>query len=102
LNNGLQTDVVLLDLTKALDKVPHDVLCSKLYNCGSTLGWIQHFLKHKTQQVLVDGYTSTPSIVTSAWGSSRYRAGPTIVFMLHQRYLSKYQIMCEANMLTTS
>jgi len=48
LNNGLQTDVVLLDLTKAIDKVPHDALCSKLYNCGITLGWIQHF-KHRTK-----------------------------------------------------
>ena len=66
MNNALQTDVILLDLTKAFNKVPHDALCSKLYNCGiggSTFGWIQHFLKHRTQQVLVDGCTSTPSIV---------------------------------------
>ena len=44
-----------IDLTKTFDKVPHGALCGKLYNCGirgSTLGWIQHFLKHRTQQVI--------------------------------------------------
>jgi len=32
---------------------------------GNTLGWVQDFLKNRTQQVIVDGYTSTPSAVTS-------------------------------------
>jgi len=61
-------DVVLLDLTKAFDKVSHKLLCSKLYSYeirGNTLGWIQDFLKHRTQQVIVDGYTSSPSAVAS-------------------------------------
>ena len=68
LNNGLQTDVILLDLTKAFDKVSHELLCGKLYNYGirgNTLGWIQNFLKHRTQRVLVDSCTSAPSSVTS-------------------------------------
>ena len=34
MNNELQTDAVLLDLTKTFDMVPHDVLCCKLYYSG--------------------------------------------------------------------
>ena len=44
LNDGLQTDVILLDMMKAFDKVSHELLCGKLYNYGirgNTLGWIQ-------------------------------------------------------------
>ena len=38
-----------MSLSKVFNKVPRDALSIKLYNCEircSTLGWIQHFLKH--------------------------------------------------------
>jgi len=48
----------LSDLTKVFDKVSHKHLwCSKPYSYGirgNTLGWMQKFLKHRTQQVTVD------------------------------------------------
>ena len=68
LNSGLQTDVLLLDFKKAFDKVPHQRLCHKLSHYGirnNTLNWIQNFLTNRTQQVIINGYSSSPSNVIS-------------------------------------
>ena len=53
---GNQVDIVLLDFTKALDKVPHQRLLHKLNFYGvrnNTLKWIESFLKHRSQKVVV-------------------------------------------------
>ena len=63
-----QTDVVLLDFTKAFDKVPHQRLLHKLefYGVRSSLHrWISSFLADRSQQVLLDGVTSTSAAVQS-------------------------------------
>ena len=68
LNEGNQTDVILLDFTKAFDKVPHNRLCSKLFMYGirgSLLLWIKNFLTGRTQQVVVNGHISDHTEVTS-------------------------------------
>ena len=45
LNNAEQVDAILLDLSKAFDKVPHIRLCHKLSGiAGHTLEWIENFL----------------------------------------------------------
>ena len=59
-----QTDVILLDFSKAFDKVPHKRLLYKLHHYGirnSNIGWIQDFLVGRTQQVLLEGVTSSHS-----------------------------------------
>ena len=69
LNTGNQTDVILLDFSKAFDKVPHNHLCHKLHHLGingyTLLAWIKHFLTIRQQQVVVNGESSSPSLVTS-------------------------------------
>ena len=65
---GIQTDAILLDLTKAFDRVPHMRLCNKLSYYGindNTLKWIKNFMHGRTQQVIVEGYHSSPINVTS-------------------------------------
>ena len=57
-----QTDVILLDFSKAFDKVPHKRLLYKLHHYGirnSNIGWIQDFLVGRTQQVLLEGVMSS-------------------------------------------
>ena len=68
LDEGKQTDVILLDFTKAFDKVPHNRFCCKLslYGIrGSLLLWIKNFLTGRTQQVVVNGRISGHTEVTS-------------------------------------
>ena len=68
LNNRNQTDVILLDFTKAFDKVSHKRLCSKLayYGIrGALLTWINNFLTGRTQRVTVNGCISDDTRVTS-------------------------------------
>ena len=68
LNRKEQTDAVLLDFSKAFDKVDHEKLLHKLSSLGiggPLLQWIRSFLSHREQSVLVDGATSSPAPVLS-------------------------------------
>ena len=65
---GKQTDVILLDFSKAFDRVSHMRLCHKLHHLGingSLLAWIKCFLSERTQRVIVNGQRSSPSVVLS-------------------------------------
>jgi hypothetical protein len=62
LAKGEQVDVILLDFSKAFDKVPHHRLLHKLdyYGVrGNTWKWVQDFLSKRTQKVVLDGVTSS-------------------------------------------
>ena len=61
LNTQGQTDMTILDFSKAFDKVPHHRLINKLQYYGirgDTQNWIAHFLNNRSQRVLVDGEKS--------------------------------------------
>ena len=63
-----QTDAILLDFSKAFDRVPHQRLLRKLefYGIrGNINKWIENFLLNRTQQVLVEGETSCIGAVIS-------------------------------------
>jgi len=69
MNAGKQTDVILLDFSKAFDKIPHRIhLCHKLSHFGingALLEWIKSFLNDRSQQVIVNEEKSSTSKVTS-------------------------------------
>jgi hypothetical protein len=68
LDAGSQIDAILLDFSKAFDKVPHRRLMAKLHHYGirgTTHAWIQDFLKDRTQQVVLEGEVSAVAPVTS-------------------------------------
>ena len=68
LDNQLQTDLILLDFSKAFDTVPHKRLLAKLqhYKINHHVqAWIQSWLTQRTQSVVVDGASSQPVSVLS-------------------------------------
>ncbi len=63
-----QVDMVVLDFTKAFDKVPHERLLLKLDHYGirnSTHQWIRSFLTMRSQSVVLEGAKSPPASVLS-------------------------------------
>ena len=68
LRDQKQTDAILLDFSKAFDKVDHEGLLLKLEHLGISgplLKWIRSFLVGREQRVVVDGMESVPSKVLS-------------------------------------
>jgi hypothetical protein len=56
--NGKQTDILVMEFSKAFDKVSHSLLLHKLhyYVIQSELNsWIQNFLSNQKQAVVLDG-----------------------------------------------
>ena len=65
---GKQTYIILLDFSKAFDKVNHSKLLWKLHQYGirgHALDWVRAFLGSRSQQVVIDGEESESVPVTS-------------------------------------
>jgi hypothetical protein len=60
--------LILLDFSKAFDKVSHVKVLLKMHNYGirgQTLKWIKHFLDNRVQSVILNGSCSKPISVSS-------------------------------------
>ena len=61
-------DIILLDFSKAFNKINHSKLLWKLHQygiCGRELAWIRAFLGSRSKQVVIDGEESESIPVTS-------------------------------------
>ena len=68
LNYSQQLDTISLDFSKAFDKVNHHKPLIKMDHYGirgKPLDWMKDFLSERTQQVVVNGESSTKEKVTS-------------------------------------
>ena len=58
MENGKQTDILVMDFSKAFDKVSHSLLLHKLHYYGiqgELNSWIQNFLFNRKQAVVLEG-----------------------------------------------
>ena len=65
---GKTGDTIFLDLSKAFDKVPTQMLIKRLKNCGfrgKILAFCQNFLEGRRQYVVANGKASEEREVTS-------------------------------------
>ena len=61
MENGKQTDILVMDFSKAFDKVSHSLLTNKLHHYGiqgELNYWIQNFLSNRKQAVVLEGEKS--------------------------------------------
>ena len=68
LDNNIQTDVIILDFSKAFDTVPHNELLHKLDNYGikgPIHKWLKSFLTKRKMKVVVNGEESPSASVDS-------------------------------------
>ena len=68
MERGFQQDTIVMDFSKAFDKVSHSLLVHKLRRYGITGNvnrWIDAFLCDRLQTVVVDGVSSQPAPVES-------------------------------------
>ncbi|CAM4637477.1 unnamed protein product [Lepidochelys kempii] len=67
-DEGKAVDVLFLDFSKAFDTVSHSILASKLKKHGLdewTVKWIESWLDHRAQQVVINGSMSSWQPVSS-------------------------------------
>ena len=87
LNDKSETDMILLDFSKAFDKVPHQRLLLKVSHCGIAgivFAWIKDFLHGRTQKVILESQSSSWATVASGVPQGSV-LGPPAVLDLHKR-----------------
>ena len=102
LEEKVQVDMIVLDFSKAFDKVPHQRLMTKLWNYGirgNTHAWIKSFLLGRTQRVVVDGEGSGWYQWSQAYRRAQYsaRCSSFPPSMTSQKLLNQ---MCASSLMT--
>ena len=83
-DKNIQTDIAILDFSKAFDTVPHRKLLEKMKKYGingNILQWISSFLTTRKMKVVIDGFCSEEEKVTSGVPQGTV-LGP-ILFLIH-------------------
>ena len=100
-DQGYQTDVAILDFSKAFDTVPHSKLLQKLSSYGITGNlhqWISAFLCNRRMRVVLDGEASEETQVLSGVPQGTV-LGP-LLFLVHandlpERVLSQVRLFAD-------
>ena len=99
-DDGSPVDVVYLDFQKAFDKVPHQRLLLKLVKAhgigNDVINWIEKWLTHRKQRIIVDGEISNWKSVE--WGTTGISIRPYTVFNIYDLEDDIYQVAKYSNL----
>lgn len=68
MDDNLQIDAIFLDFSKAFDRLPHNLLLSKINSLGiaqNIVSWIKHFLSNRKQFTSANNHNSSKTHVSS-------------------------------------
>ena len=95
------TGLVLVDMSKAFDKVRHNLLCGDLFACGVggiALEWFKSYLSNRVQRVVVPGLPPTAYSSCSCGVPQGSVLGP-VLFSLYTRsvptIMSELNVQCQ-------
>ena len=91
LRDSKQCDIIIMDFSKAFDKVSHDRLLYKVDHAGidpQTCAWVKSFLSLRTQKVVIDGEESDAVPVMSGVPQGSV-LGP-VLFLVYIDDMPKY------------
>ena len=99
MDNGEVSLLVLLDLSKCFDVVPHEKLLQKLALYGIHSGWFRCYLTGHTQQVQLRSYSDGNRVLSQTKPNNIgvFQGGSLscVLFMLYANELSLYVRLCD-------
>jgi hypothetical protein len=102
LHKGIQTNLIILDFSKAFDKVPHNKLLMKMENYGirgNTWRWVRSFLSDRNRFYWMVK-SQVKSTTSSQWCTTRISIGPFCFWYSSMTFQHQFHLNLDFSQMT--